>query len=336
MRKHPIKLGLKALPFTDTQGRTIRYLRLSLTGACQMRCTYCRPACLSDYERGGDLTADELADLVRYLVDQHGLTKVRLTGGDPTARPDLIRIIEKIAQIEGIEDLAMTTNGLSLASRAQDYVNAGLHRVNISLDSLDRDTFKQMTGVDGLKRVLTGIRSAVEAGLTPIKLNTVVMRGDNEDELPDLVRYAASVGAEIRFIELMPMGPLADRWADHYVSEPQMQARIAPVIADSTPITQHHDSARRFHVTTIDGDTTTVGFITPMSCNFCDACNRLRITADGSLYPCLMDKPAGSLMPGLRPSLDQARLDTLIGDALHRKQPEHPVQGFVTMTHIGG
>jgi cyclic pyranopterin phosphate synthase len=321
---------------TDQQGRAIGYLRLSLTRACQMRCTYCRPDRLTDCAGDGDLSADEIGALVAHLAQNHDLTKVRLTGGDPTARPDLLTIIERIARVDGVADLAMTTNGLTLASRARDYAEAGLTRVNVSLDALDRDKFEQITGVDGLQRVLRGIDAATAAGLAPVRLNTVVMRHHNEDQLPALVEFAATVGAEVRFIEMMPMGPLADRWADHYVPAAEVRHRLGPAVFDWQPLPQRHDSARRYRVRLVSGGTATVGFITPMSCHFCADCNRVRVAADGTIYPCLMDEPAGTLMPALRPVFNPGRLDTMLHDALDHKRPEHPAQGFVTMTHIGG
>jgi len=289
-----------------------------------------------DVDRANDLTAEEIETLVRHMVDRHGLRKVRLTGGDPTARPDLLQIIQRVAGIDGIDDLAMTTNGLSLASRAKDYALAGLQRVNISLDSLDPETFKMMTGVDGLERVQKGIDAALDAGLGPIRLNTVVLRNQNDDQLAGLIEYAASIGSEIRFIEMMPMGPLADRWAEHYMPETEMRQRLEDDFSGWELIAQHHDSARRYKVTTPKGQQAVIGFITPMSCNFCADCNRIRLAADGQIYPCLMDKPAGTLLPAMRPAFDADRFDTIIAEALSHKQPEHPIQGFVTMTHIGG
>ena len=301
-----------------------------------MRCTYCRP----DWLRGGcsskQLSAAEIEAVVRHLVGQHGLKKVRLTGGDPTARPDLIEIISRLAVIDGIDDLAMTTNGLSLARYADDYAAAGLHRVNVSLDSLDAATFERMTGVDGLSLVLRGIDAAVEAGLRPIRLNTVVLAGDNDAELPELVQFAAERGLEIRFIELMPMGPLADQWADRYVPESAMRDRLKPIVRTWQPLDQGHDSARRFILELNNGQRVTVGFITPMSCNFCAACNRLRLTADGNIYPCLMDQPRGSFLPAVRPAFDGDAFDRLLAKALDAKASEHPAQGVAVMTTIGG
>ena len=324
------------MAFIDPHGRGIGYLRLSLTKACQMRCVYCRPAWLRNPDAAGNLSCDEIGQVVTHLATHHGLQKVRLTGGDPTARPDLLQIIERVARIPGIDDLAMTTNGLTLASKARDYAAAGLHRVNVSLDSLDRDTFTRMTGIDGVDRVMSGIDAALDAGLTPLRLNTVVMRDHNEEHLIDLVDYAACLGADIRFIELMPMGPLADQWAERYVPEPEIRHRLQARLMGWEPIPQHHDSAHRYRVTTASGREAVVGFITPMSCNFCAKCNRLRVAADGSLYPCLMDQPAGTLLPALRPAFDPHLFDRLLREGLQGKRAEHPLQGFVTMTHIGG
>lgn len=320
----------------DAQDRPIRYLRLSLTEACQMRCVYCRPALLTQSRQPGRLTPSEIETLVRHLVAKHGLTKVRLTGGDPTARPDLIHIIERLARIDGIRDLAMTTNGLSLTSHAKDYADAGLRRVNVSLDSLDPKRFARMTGVDALGRVLAGIDAAIDAGLTPLKLNTVVLNGENLADLPALVEYASLRGVEIRFIELMPMGPLAEHWADRYVPAPRMRNALAEVAAGWQTLPQGSDSAQTYDVTLRDGRHVRVGFITPMSCNFCLACNRLRITSDGSLYPCLMDRPRGNLTHAIRPKFDADRFDRLLSDALQAKALEHPVTGVAVMTQIGG
>jgi len=320
----------------DRYDRQIGYLRLSLTAACQMRCTYCRPDWLPGGCEANPLTASEIESVVRHLVSHHGLSKVRLTGGDPTARPDLIEIITRVAGIDGIDDLAMTTNGLSLARFAADYAAAGLHRVNASLDSLNPATFERMTGIDGLTLVRRGIDAAIDAGLKPIRLNTVVLAGENDAELPDLVRFAAERRLEIRFIELMPMGPLADQWAERYVPESTMRQHLDPIVTRWRPIAQAHESAHRFLLTLDDETEVTVGFITPMSCSFCAACNRLRLTADGNIYPCLMDEPRGSFMSAVRPAFDGDAFDRLLVKALGAKAPEHPVRGAAVMTTIGG
>jgi cyclic pyranopterin phosphate synthase len=320
----------------DAQDRPIRYLRFSLTEACQMRCVYCRPSLLSQPCKPGRLTPGEIESVVRHLVAKHGLDKVRLTGGDPTARPDLVNIIERIAGIDGVRDLAMTTNGLSLASHAKDYATAGLGRVNVSLDSLNAERFAGITGSDTLERVLAGIDGAIDAGLTPLKLNTVVLNHANLSDLAALVEYAAMRGVEIRFIELMPMGPLAEDWAGRYVPESQMRNTLAEVVSDWQALSQGSDSAQVYDATLHDGRHARVGFITPMSCNFCSACNRLRITSDGSVYPCLMDRPRGNIAPAVRPRFDADLFDRILSKATQAKAPEHPVTGFAVMTHIGG
>lgn len=321
---------------TDAFGRTVGYLRLSLTKACALRCTYCRPARLGHPRGEAMLGVDEIEWLVGHLASRHGLHKVRLTGGDPTSRPELTEIIRRIAAIDGITELAMTTHALTLSHRAREYAAAGLQRVNVSLDTLDSKRFAEMTGVDGLSRVMAGLDAAEAAGLTPIRINTVVVRGQNDTDLPSLVRFAAQRGFEIRFIELMPMGPLANQWAERYVSEAQMRRRLARIVRASNPMEQGHDAARRYRVTLDDGEQATVGFVTPMSCNFCAQCNRIRVAADGTLYPCLMDEPAHSLLPALRPRFAPEYLDELIAAGLDRKAAEHPHEGVAVMTHIGG
>lgn len=318
----------------DCCQRPVRYLRLSLTQACQMRCVYCRPSTLTCHD--AKLSPAQIGAIVAHLAEHHSLHKVRLTGGDPSARADLVDIIAAVAATGAVDDLAMTTNGLSLAARAGEYAAAGLHRVNVSLDTLDPQRFSRMTGVNALDRVIRGIDAAIDAGLTPVKLNTVVVRGQNERDLPTLVEFAASRGAPIRFIELMPMGPLAGQWADRYLPMSAMREALGDTVARWQPLTQGSDSARNFRATLHDGRTVTIGFITPMSCNFCHACDRLRIASDGGIYPCLMDKPRGSVLPAVESGFDPRKLDQLLADALARKAPMHPQTGFVTMTTIGG
>ncbi|MEI8194691.1 MAG: GTP 3',8-cyclase MoaA [Phycisphaerae bacterium] len=322
----------------DAHGRSIAYLRLSLTKNCSMRCLYCRPETSQNQPDQDMLTPHEIAQLVAHLCTHHGVTKVRLTGGEPTSRRDLVEIITRLAALGTIRDLALTTNGLTLPHQAQAYAQAGLHRVNISLDSLNPERFAALTGVAGLPRVLEGIRTAQRVGLSPIRINTVVVRGQNESDLPSLLEFAADHGLEIRFIELMPMGPLADRWADLYVPESAMRQILDPHVVTWTALPHQHESARRYRVLLASGGQATVGFITAMSCNFCDSCNRIRIGSDGAFYPCLMDRPAagGGLLPAIRPVFNGAELDRLIAAGLDHKAAAHGTSGFVTMTHIGG
>lgn len=337
----------------DACGRTVNYLRLSLTARCNLRCVYCWPATLNPADRPPagrtlskppvalPLRADEIVALVEHLAVQHGLRKVRLTGGEPTCRPDFEPILRRLTRIPDLREVTMTTNGLTLSRQAQALASAGLRRLNISLDALRPDVFARMTGAAALPRVLAGIAAARRAGLDPIKLNTVVMRGVNDTELPGLVRFAAAMDLEIRFIELMPMGPLAGQWSQHFLPESGMRAILDAVVAEWEPLptdgaAQRSGSARRYRAWLRGGGTGRVGFITPMSCDFCDACNRIRITADGRVHPCLMGPATGALLPALRPHFDPARLSTILAQALAGKAAVHAPVGTTIMTQLGG
>lgn len=324
----------------DPSGRRIGYLRLSLTEACQMRCLYCRPEKHGHPAGKPTLSADEYGFIAGHLAAHHGLRKVRLTGGDPSMRPDLADIVAAVAAPAGIGEVAMTTNGLTLARDAGRLRRAGLARVNLSLDSLDGERFAALTGVKALGRVLDGLDAALAEGLAP-KLNCVVVRGFNDAELPDLVRFALAKGVVLRFIELMPMGPLAGRWAGRFVAADEMIETLHAaglVLGEALP--QGHDAARVHPVLTPEGARGRVGFITPMSCNFCAACDRLRLGSGGEIYPCLMDRPRGSLLPALRPAFgpapDAERFDAALRAAYADKAPVHPHDGVGVMTAIGG
>lgn len=321
----------------DSLGRTIDYLRLSLTRACAMRCCYCRPEAVGhDRPAAPVLTADEIVFLVRHLVVHHGLKKVRLTGGEPTERPDLLEIVRRLSAIQNLRELAMTTNGLVLARQAAALARAGLHRVNVSLDSLDRGNFARITGVDGLDRVLSGIDAALGAGLKPVKLNAVVVHGENDHELPELVRFAAARQLEIRLIELMPMGPLAAQWPERFIPEKTMRQRLAGTVAAWEPLPDGADSARRFSARLGDGRRVVLGLIAAMSSPFCGRCNRVRLASDGTFYPCLMGPAAGSLLPAIRPSFNPQALDRLLQTYLAEKAAQHPANGAAVMTYLGG
>jgi cyclic pyranopterin phosphate synthase len=300
-----------------------------------MRCLYCRPpdAVSADRER---LSADEIESVVRHLARRYGLRKVRLTGGEPTARKDHVDVLRRIKAISGIGEVALTTNGLTLARGAEEYKAAGLDRVNVSLDSLDPRRFAGITGIDGLSRVLGGIRAVQAAGLTPVKTNTVVLRQENDDELPSIVRWAAAMEVEARFIELMPMGPLAAEWQDRFVSESEMRQRLAKEVTSWVRLPRSSASAVRYKVGLRSGASAVIGFITPMSCNFCARCDRIRLSSDGTLYPCLMDRAAGDIRSAVRPRFQPELLDRILAEAYRGKAAEHPRTGAGIMTHIGG
>ncbi|MEJ5341211.1 MAG: GTP 3',8-cyclase MoaA [Thermogutta sp.] len=329
---------VKVMVLEDRWGRQIRYLRLSVTSRCGMRCLYCRPpgTILPQASRADTLlTLGEIRQLVGHLVARHGVEKVRITGGEPTLRADIVEIVREVASVPGLADLGLTTNGLRLEALAESLAAAGLRRINVSLDTLDPGRFRQITGVDGLDEVLRGLEAARRAGLLPIRVNCVVMRGINDDELDELLQWGLANGWEVRFIELMPIGPLSARWNELFVPVQEMISRLTSV-REFHAVSERKGVARLYEVILQDGHTGRVGFITPMSEHFCGQCDRIRITAEGRLHACLMTDQPVDLLPALRPRFDSARLDLLIEQALRRKQPVHPGYGMTMMTVLGG
>ncbi len=321
----------------DSFGRSIRYLRLSVTKNCSLRCDYCRPG--ASATQGGsepELSADEIEALVGRLARRHGLRKVRLTGGEPLLRPDLTSIAAKISAIAEIEDLALTTNGARLSEMATALAETGLKRVNISLDTLKPERFVRISGADGLKDVLDGIRAAVSAGVTPVKINTVVMRGVNDDELCDLLEFALSHGLEIRFIELMPMGPSTGNWPERFVGQDEIFGLLSHAIETKEPLQNDSSAARRWRVRAKTGLEGIMGAISAMSHPFCESCDRIRVLADGTICPCLMGERSASLLPFLRPAFDPEGIDRVLHGALANKPEEHSSSGVNAMTDIGG
>ncbi|MDX8406420.1 MAG: GTP 3',8-cyclase MoaA [Mariprofundus sp.] len=275
--------------FTDQFGRKLTYLRISVTDRCNMRCDYCRPAA-DGYKaetHSKILRYDEIERIARVAAAM-GVSKLRITGGEPLVRRDLPILVEKLANIPGINDLCMTSNGTYLGKHAHALARAGLNRINISLDSLQPLRFRKLTG-GNLSEVLAGIEAAHEAGLNPIKLNTVLMRGINAGgehcEIAELIDFASAHDVSIRFIELMPM-KLGLDWKKHYISIEEIlsQQDVQSRINLSVESTSANTAARYLPII---GSNQKVGFITPMSSRFCEGCNRLRLTADGHLRSCL-------------------------------------------------
>ena len=275
----------------DAYGRTIAYLRFSLTERCNLRCLYCRDAG-ETCKAIGELTADQICRIVAQAaaLDIH---KVRLTGGEPLLRPDLEEIVSCIAGMGQIDDLCMTTNAIGLADRAQALKQAGLHRLNISLDSLQPERYERLTRGGNISEVWNGIERALAVGLTPLKLNCVVVRGENDAEIADFIELARRYPIEVRFIELMPMG--ADRSLRAVSNQTILGAY--PALRPLPP----RDMSQPAQDYTADGFAGRVGFISPMSQRFCQFCNRIRVTADGRLLPCL----GGGREVSLREALEQ-------------------------------
>ncbi len=308
-------------PLIDACGRAITYLRLSVTDRCNLRCTYCQPAgspvtCASQDEL---LSLKQWVRLVRVAADL-GVTKVRLTGGEPLVRPDILPLIQEISRIRGITELALTTNGLLLGDMAQALKHAGLDRVNVSLDSMDRQTYRQITGSDGLAQVLVGIRQAEQAGLQPIKVNVVVMRGVNDHELIDFARMTENRAWHVRFIEYMPIGNQNSDWDSYFVPVHEMRSALKPLGELLHCQEQGSDPARLYRLGNGAG---TIGFISPVSEHFCPACNRLRVTSDGKLRLCLLGDTEVEISTYLADEVSDVALASAIRSALLLKPDGH-------------
>ncbi|NPV77968.1 MAG: GTP 3',8-cyclase MoaA [Anaerolineae bacterium] len=291
----------------DPFGRPITYLRISVTDRCNMRCVYCMPPEGIETRSHDEIMRYEEILQVVQTAAQHGITEVRLTGGEPLARAGIVSLVRMIAETPGIRDLSLTTNGLLLEKFAAELAEAGLKRVNISLDTLDPDKFSRITRGASLERVWSGLQAAESAGLTPIKLNTVAMKGVNEDELIDIARLSQRHPWRVRFIELMPVNNQTP-WGEGFPS-PQsaylpihdIRRILAPL--DLQPVEEKSGSgpAREYRIPGAPG---TVGFISPLGEHFCERCNRLRLTADGALRPCLLSDIEIPLLKALRAGED--------------------------------
>ncbi|MFP5213554.1 MAG: GTP 3',8-cyclase MoaA, partial [Acidobacteriota bacterium] len=313
--------------------RVIDYMRLSVTDRCNLRCVYCTP--LEGSKTDGsdaDLTDGEIVRLVRIAADL-GIRRVRLTGGEPLVRPGLARLVEAIASMGSIEDVSITTNATLLAAQARALADAGLRRVNVSLDSFQAGRYRSIRRRGHLEDVLEGIERAREAGLSPIKINMVPIRGVNDDEIEDFARFAMTSPYHVRFIELMPMGPL-DFWSvERMVPTREVMERVG-VVAELTPaIVPRSGPARHFRLGNSSG---LVGFISPMSHRFCDSCNRIRLTCRGNLRPCLFSEKETPLAGPLRAGATDAELGRLFALSLAAKPAKHAVGSRSDVGHLKG
>lgn len=298
----------------DQFDREISYVRLSVTQRCNLRCIYCQPDACPESTDSRILSVADIRRLV-FVLAGLGISKVRLTGGEPLLRRDLEAIIEAVSQTPGITDVSLTTNGQGLAERAASLKAAGLRRVNISLDSLSRDRYRSITGGGSLQEVLSGIDACLQCGLSPVKLNTVLVRGMNDDEIDSLIELTRDRALAVRFIELMPLNDLGRDPArrisgtDILATHPDLQK-----IPGQEPGQPSEDYQ-------LPGYAGTVGFIRPISHRFCHYCNRIRITADGMLKPCLGDAGEVSLLEAL--TRDDNTLQELIRQTIFNKPEGH-------------
>jgi cyclic pyranopterin phosphate synthase len=304
---------------SDSFHRPINYLRISVTDRCNLRCVYCMPAeGISLVSHDDILTYEEIYTVARAAAEL-GINKIRLTGGEPLVRLGLPELIRMLAKIEGIDDISLTTNGTLLGRYAAELKSAGLRRVNVSLDTLKPERFKLITRLgDNLGEVLAGIEAAGVVGLEPVKLNTVVMAGINDDELLDFAAKTITEGWHVRFIELMPV---VGNDTLQFVSASEMKRRLEP-LGELTPClpSTGNGPAKYFRLPKAKGD---IGFITPISEHFCFQCNRMRLTADGRLRPCLLSDYEVDLKPSLRQGISLAGLKKLIKQAVAGKPERH-------------
>lgn len=299
----------------DRFGRTVNYIRLSVTDRCDLRCVYCMPEKMKFVPRTQLLTLEEMEDIARTFI-KLGVDKIRITGGEPLVRRNIIQLFNNLGEIEALRDLTLTTNGTQLKKYAKPLHDAGVTRINISLDTLKADRFHNMTRVGELKQTLQGLDAAIACGFKQIKLNSVVMKNHNYDEVHDLVEFCIERGIDISFIEEMPLGENAhhDRAAtycssDDILRDLEQHYTILPTTMKTAGPTRYYKLEEHAN--------TRIGFISPHSHNFCDTCNRVRLTAEGRLLLCLGQEHSVDLRhvvranPGDREVLEQAIIDSM-------------------------
>ncbi|MFN3928631.1 MAG: GTP 3',8-cyclase MoaA [Thermoflexus sp.] len=317
----------------DQFGRHIRYLRISLTDRCNLRCVYCMPEKMVFLPREELLTDDELIRLARLFAEL-GFDKIRLTGGEPTVRPNLVELVARMATLPGVREISMTTNGLRLKALAEPLARAGLKRVNVSLDTLDPEKFRRITRWGRLEEVWEGILAAEAAGLTPIKLNAVVVRGYNDQDIVDLAALTIARPWQVRFIEVMPFADVAPFAQQVIVSTSEMIRTLEEEFGSLEPVGDGRlDGEARVY--RIRGAVGTVGFISPVSEPFCAQCNRVRLTAEGRLRLCLLRDAEVDLREPLRAGASDEELKALIRAAIWRKPWGHGLpEGIVPMARV--
>jgi cyclic pyranopterin phosphate synthase len=327
----------------DSYGRPIRDLRVSLTDRCNFRCFYCLPHGEPPIAPKEQMLSFEEIEYVCEIFVSLGIEKLRLTGGEPMLRRDIETIIRKLSRFKtaGLIDLALTTNGYFLPERARSLKEAGLDRVTISLDSLKGDVFKRMTGVDVLEKVLAGIAAAKEAGLEPIKINAVIVRGHNENEVADFAAFAREHDVKMRYIEFMPLDSGHEWSRADVVSGKEIRERISerfPLV--KVDVARGSETSARYRFA--DGAPGEVGIIAPVTEPFCGACSRIRLTADGQIRTCLFSTIEHSLRDVVRSGASRAEIVEYIESVILKKEPRHFINdpGFVapsrTMSFIGG
>lgn len=333
-----IKLNTPRL--IDQFGRTVDYIRLSITDRCDFRCTYCMAEDMTFLPRNEVLSLEECLRIVKVFV-RLGVTKVRITGGEPLVRKNALWLFDEIGKLEHLNELVLTTNGSQLEKHAAALKKSGVKRINISLDSLKPEVFKKITRTGNLKQVLAGLQASIKAGFSGIKLNTVLMRGINDDETADLVQFAIINKIDISFIEEMPLGKVNHARESTFVSNADTLKLLSCKYSLLSSTETTSGPARYWRVA---GTQTKIGFISPHSHNFCESCNRVRITCKGELYLCLGQEDKVDLMPILRanPNNDEPLVEAILksmsikpkGHDFDHQRIEPAIVRF--MSHTGG
>lgn len=321
----------------DSFGRRIEYLRLSVTDRCDLRCNYCLPTRFRGFADPADwLTFDEVERVVGAFT-RLGVSRVRLTGGEPLVRPGLPDLAARLARLPGLTDLSLSSNCTRMAALAEDLYRAGIRRLNLSLDSLRADVFRQITGGD-LDKVLRGIAAGRRAGFSPIKVNTVVMRGVNDDELEAIIDFCAAHGFTLRLIETMPMGETGRLAHGQYLDLQEVRRRLAQRYELIPDVVPGGGPARYVR---LGGTDIRIGFITPISQHFCETCNRVRLTVEGVLHLCLGQEHSVPLRPLLRRGVSDEELEARLREAINSKPERHefveqPTNTIRVMALTGG
>ncbi len=300
----------------DRKGRNIEYLRVSLTDRCNLRCVYCMPEKGVEKKYHEDILRFEEVEKVITACAELGIRKVRFTGGEPLVMKGIDKLIRHTASMPYIDDISLTTNGILLADMAEDLKNAGLNRVNISLDTLRRDRFKSITRFGDIDKVFAAIEKCLSLNMVPVKINTVLMKGINDDEAGDFLKLTIDSPIQVRFIELMPIGE-----GEKYFNECGM--KVEEIIERYPELVPVKDDGGVASVYKIPGSKGSVGLISPVSCKFCKDCNRIRLTSTGTIKPCLHSAEEINLKPYIN---DEKKLIDVIKDAVYNKPEEHHLE----------
>lgn len=304
----------------DRFGRSVRYLRISVTDRCDLRCSYCLPKGFNGFsEPEGWLKPTEIERIVTRFA-RMGVSHLRLTGGEPLIRRNIVDLAARLAAVPGIDDLSLSTNAIRLADLAEPLRRAGVRRINVSLDSLNPSTYRAITGGGKLEKVLRGLAAAKAAGFAPIKLNTVVMRGVNDEEIEEIFEFAVAGGYALRLIETMPVGATGQEAVEHYIDLEVIRRRLRSRYELIPDILPGPGPARYYRVA---GSNAHIGFITPLSQHFCETCNRVRLSVEGDLFTCLGDEHRYPLRSLLRAGCSNEALTRHLLKAIRSKPERH-------------